>query len=696
MTSPRRYLSQIVAPVILLSSLLITALYWWQLTTSAQRLREETLNQASLRARQVNSAAAAQISQLFRVVDVSARELASLYVRTTGLHAFDVEVREMSERLPAGSIVQVGVVDARGYLTYSSLGSNERIYLGDREHVKVHLEKQIDRLFVSKPLLGRVSKQWSIQASRPIRRNGRFDGVIVLSVSPAFLHQALVSLSLGSDDAIAVFRETGEYLARNLEHENSLGKSAAPDRPFVGAAAPVSGSLRVVSNFDGRPRIYEWLRVKDYPITVVLGLSEETALKPVERMIALDRLHAEIGTVLWWVLTLAVILLLRRAGRQQELVADAEQKYRIFADFTHDWETWQDPEGRHLLVTPSCRRVTGYGPAEFSADPTLMQRIVHPDDKAQVAEHFRIVHSAFEAGARIEFRIIDKTGQIRWIEHYCDAVVGKDGDHLGRRASNRDITDRKDAEEALRRLTAELEQRVAQRTAQFEAANRELEEFSYSISHDMRTPLRAIDGFSKILLDEHGETLDSEGRRLQAEIRLNAQHMGRQLDAMLDFLNLGKRKLVATRIDMADMVRQVFAELVSSAPIPPARLETGPLPPAWGDREMIRQVMRNLLSNALKFSSPQRDAVIEVAGTANAQENTYRVRDNGVGFDMRYADKLFKVFERVHPTGQYEGTAIGLASVKRIVERHGGRAWAEGSVDGGATFYFSLPNRADD
>lgn len=257
----------------------------------------------------------------------------------------------------------------------------------------------------------------------------------------------------------------------------------------------------------------------------------------------------------------------------------------------------------------------------------------------------------------------------------------------------RDITARKQAEAAVRQLNAELEHRVVQRTAQLEAANKELEDFSYSMSHDMRTPLRALDGFSKILLEEHGNSLDDEGQRLLKVLRDNAQRMGRLVDDILHYLSMGRQRMELSSFDMAKLTAEIFTGLQVATPSRRLRLEIAALPPVWGDRNMISEALQNILSNAIKFSPTDGEAVIEVAGSVEKDEHVYSVTDHGVGFDMRYVDKLFRVFERVHPTGQYEGSGIGLALVKRIITRHGGRVWAQGKVNEGATIYFALPTK---
>jgi len=254
-----------------------------------------------------------------------------------------------------------------------------------------------------------------------------------------------------------------------------------------------------------------------------------------------------------------------------------------------------------------------------------------------------------------------------------------------------DITKYKQAEEEVRSFNQKLEAMVAERTLELEAANKELESFSYSVSHDLRAPLRSIHGYMNIFAEEYGGKLDAEATRLINIIQHNARRMGQLIDDLLAFSRLGRKELMKGTISMEDMVDSIWEELLKEQNGREVEFTRASLPPAFADSVTMRHVWTNLLSNALKYTSRKPKAIIEVGGQEEEGRILYYVRDNGSGFDMRYYEKLFGVFQRLHSQEEFEGTGVGLAIVQRILNRHGGAIWADASPDVGATFYFSLP-----
>jgi signal transduction histidine kinase len=259
---------------------------------------------------------------------------------------------------------------------------------------------------------------------------------------------------------------------------------------------------------------------------------------------------------------------------------------------------------------------------------------------------------------------------------------------------------RREAEAALRRseeqvlrLNAELEQRIARRTAQLEAANKELEAFSYSVSHDLRAPLRHIEGFIDMLAATAGPKLDEQCRGFIKTIGASARQMNKLIDDLLAYSRMSRAEMSRTPIEMGSLVESVRQELLRGQKERCIQWNIAPLPCVAGDPVAMRQVLCNLLSNAIKYTRPCAEARIEIGANQIPTETVFFVRDNGVGFEAHYGDKLFRVFQRLHSASEFEGTGIGLAIVQRIMARHGGRVWAEGNVGQGATFYFAMPNQ---
>jgi PAS domain S-box-containing protein len=360
----------------------------------------------------------------------------------------------------------------------------------------------------------------------------------------------------------------------------------------------------------------------------------------------------------------------------------AEDERDRFFNVARDLLCISNFEGYFTRLNPAWETIFGYTDDELRSKPFI--EFVHPDDRdATLAEGARL--TAGDESIEFENRYLTKRGTYRWLRWNARSVPAEKLIY----ASARDVTESKETQARIHALNSDL----AVRAEQLEAANRELESFSYSVSHDLRAPLRHVDGFAGLLTKHAATKLDDESRRYVATISKAAKQMGALIDDLLAFSKIGRAPLRNEPVNQNQLVANVIANgrFDSESQI---TWEIGSLPEVHADGSMLRQVWTNLIDNAVKYSSknPQPRIVIGGAKAAGDSEYVFFVRDNGVGFDMAYADKLFGVFQRLHGPAEFEGTGIGLANVRRIVARHGGRTWAEARVGEGAVFYFSLPN----
>jgi PAS domain S-box-containing protein len=368
----------------------------------------------------------------------------------------------------------------------------------------------------------------------------------------------------------------------------------------------------------------------------------------------------------------------------EDALRDSETKFRMlaesstFAIIMHQGDSW-------IYANPAAKEISGYGKDDL--DGMHFWDIVHPDHKDMVKQRGLDRQQGKVVPDTYEFKIITKSGKEKWVSLTGTAIKYKDKPTV--LLSIIDITERKLAEEQLAKQAAQLQES----TTQLEAANRELESFSYSVSHDLRAPLRAIDGFSRKLEREYGGKIDEKATNVISVIRNNVKLMVILIENLLSFSRVQKIDIKNSVIDMDKLAREVWDEIKEANKERQLNLKIKKILPGYGDHALIKQVLFNLLSNAVKFTKNKEKGIIEVSSHNEADKVVYCIKDNGAGFDMEYYDKLFNVFQRLHSHEEYEGTGVGLAIVQRIINRHGGRVWAEGTVDKGATFYFTLPEK---
>jgi PAS domain S-box-containing protein len=371
-------------------------------------------------------------------------------------------------------------------------------------------------------------------------------------------------------------------------------------------------------------------------------------------------------------------------SESQEALRDTQARFQAVFENAGDAMIIADPAGRFLELNRTAAQLLGVDRVTVLGE--RIGKFVRNGEAIAVQLNFESGPKA----RRGEFAMIRADGEVRWVE-YTATVDVVEGQHL---LILRDVSQRKQQEQEIRELNSSLEDRVRQRTAELEDINRELEAFSYSVSHDLRAPFRHIVSFSDLLQRRAGSNLDDTGRNYLKRIADAAIYSGRLVDDLLSFSQMARMQMQSAAVNLTELVQELLPTVMEGTNDRKVEWKIADLPAVEGDVFMLRLVFENLLSNALKYTRPRAVAEIEIGlqpHPARPELVVVFVRDNGVGFDPRYAHKLFGVFQRLHRSEDFEGTGIGLANVKRIVMRHGGDVWAESNIGKGATFYVALP-----
>ena len=676
-----------MAVVVSLFTVLAVAMVWGLSLRLQDQLREQMLTQAEARAQQLADAMGGQTLAFTRLVDRALLELRVKWPSPPG--EFALAVDQALSALPPGLVSHVTVVDAAGVVVFNSLGVPLGSSMADRPHF-AQLRDGGDGLVMGEPVRARLNDRWLFVMGRPILRDGRFNGAVHLLVSTDYLADVLGRVSLTDQDLVALVHPSGRFLARSLDNGAAMGQALPADRPFMDTRAATAGTFRHTGAVDGVPRLFGWQRLQPSGAVLVVGLSESGVLKP----LADARQQAQLLTTLLSLVLVGVgtgigwLLLRLEAGQRamDEGQAHLQEAQRI-AHVGH-WR-FDEREGA-MLWSDEVYRIFDQDPAHFRPSFSSYWQQVCPDEKDSLRQLFDDA-VAHRSDLDSVHRIVRPDGTERHVRLLGQSEPGEHGPSY--HGTIQDVTELRQAQRALEQLNTGLEQRVKARTRELRALNRELESFTYSVSHDLRTPLRSIHGFATLLQESESERLSDEGRDFLRRIQESSRRMGVLITDLLKMAQHSRADIRCEWVDLSAMAQQEVAELERTEPQRQVHWDIESGLRVQADPTLMRVVLQNLLGNAWKYTGQKADARIRFhhSTVVDVGQQGFCVSDNGAGFDMAYVDQLFQPFKRLHAHHEFEGTGIGLATVARVVQRHGGRVHGRGKVGQGASFCFSLP-----
>ena len=677
--------------LVVLLSAAAAGVLWWQALRSQTLLRQQVLLQADQRSLHVAGAMAGQVQAQLGMLDMALKELRRQW-RPEAAARFDALAHDTLSSLPAGFVSHVTVVNTEGYVVYNSLGRDPGLYVGDRGYF-TGLRTGGDRMLVSAPVLSRFLGQWAFTVGRPILRGGRFEGVVNLVVRSSYLADRLGALELSDLDVVSLIHPDGQYLARSRDNEASMSALVPADRPFRRDPAPTQGTYRVEDVMDHAPRTYGWHRLPESGLVVSVGLAHDTVLAPL--VPALQRNLVATGLLSLLLLGFGGVIARNQlqAVRSQRALAAREAQLKEAQQLAHLGSWTHDVASGAVEWSDEVFRIFEMDPALTRPSYERFLQWVHPDDRAQVQHEYETsvrerkpynhVHRLLFPGGRVKF--VRQQGRTEY-----------DGDNPVRSLGTvQDITEVRTTQQALQQLNEQLETRVTERTSELAQANRELEAFTYSVSHDLRTPLRSIHGFACVLEEEEGAQLSDAGRKHLRRIQDSSRRMGQLITDLLKLAHLNRAWMKKELVNLSELALQVAGELQRSDPEREVDWHIQDHLLAMADPGLMRVVLQNLLGNAWKYTGQTPHARISFTQEQHVDGmTTFCVRDNGAGFDMAYAAQLFQPFKRLHAHHEFEGSGVGLATVSRVIRRQGGQVRGEGAVGQGAAFFFTLPEVA--
>ncbi len=675
---------------IALFSVVVALLAWAQASLRVDYEREQAISNATKRNSNLAIAFENYTLLIVRNADTVARFVTDHYARRNTRDDLNWVVADRAANNELLSTI--AIFNAGGEMIASSIAPppGQRPNVSTAEFFTAHVNTDANRLHVGRPVMSVLKPELLVPFSRPIRAaDGKFAGVVVVEVQPARFTELYQEAAIGDGDVISIIGFDGITRSRRNGPKLGAGEDVGSSPLMQLRQQTASGQHAGPGVVDGKYRYYSYRTLREYPLMVAVGSERSEILAEHAQRTVRYYSAAAAFSLVSLVIGAGLIFALARRQRLNATIAEREERLRFVLESSRLGYWSRDLVGDHHERTLLHDQLFGHSTMLPHWNFDIFLSHVHADDRQRMEQaNERLMNDATNADG--EYRVIWPDGSIHWL--WSTARLDRDAQGRPLRVSGvvLDVSSRKQAEEQLAQMNLELEDRVRQRTLDLEAAYKELEAFSFSVSHDLRAPLNVMDGFSAILQKDFREQLPAEAQRFLDGIRRNARKLSALIDDLLASARASTQAMSRQTVVTEELVREALAEVNPDRPAGEYAVRIGALPPCYGDRTLLKQLWINLLSNAFKYSSRRESPVIEIGCETIDGQLAWFVRDNGAGFNMQYAQKLFQVFQRLHSSSEFPGTGIGLAIVQRIVARHGGRVWADSAEDQGATFHFTL------